>query len=456
MTASPSPIRAPIRGTDPALAAPWLDQLARVKGDLPGAALPWIRALREEGAARFAAVGLPTVRTEAWKYTSLRALEKIAFEPAAERHDRAGFDTLPTVRPAGTTATRLVFVNGRFRPELSTTAGVPAGVELSGLGDALGRDGWLEEPLGRIAELDPHPLVALNTAFLGDGAVVRIARGVEVPEPIELVYVSLGSDGPAVAFHPRTLIVAEPMSRAVVVEHHIGLGDGATLANHVAEVSVGEGAALHHYKVQREGAQAFHLAHTAVRVARDGCYDSFILTAGARLSRNEVRTCLGGTGASCRLNGAYMVRGDQHVDTTTFIDHAEPHGSSREVYKGAVDDTARAVFQGKILVRRGAQKTDGHQLNRALLLSDTAEIDSKPELEIYADDVKCSHGATAGELADEQLFYLRARGIPREEARGLLIAAFLAEAIDEIPEAMVRERFQELVAGWLDARNGQG
>ena len=236
-----------------------------------------------------------------------------------------------------------------------------------------------------------------------------------------------------------------------MIEHHVGLGIGATFANHVAEAYVGEGAILRHYKVQREGAEAFHLSNSVAKVGKDACYDNFILTTGARLARNEVRVALG-LGSSCNVNGAYMIGGHQHCDTTTVIEHREPHCTSREVYKGVIDDTARAVFQGKILVRHGAQKTDGYQQNRALLLSDTAEIDAKPELEIYADDVKCSHGATAGELDDEALFYLRARGIDKETARGLLIGAFLAEALEEIPEESVREAFQGIIAGWQNAR----
>ena len=449
-----TPIRpTPIRGAAPQTALPYTEQFERLKAGLPGSGLDWIVALREGGAAAFALNGFPTVKNEGWRYTNLRPLEKVAFEPAEPRSDAPGFDVLPTVRAAGTSATRLVFVDGRFRHDLSSAAGLPSGVEVAGLADRLAGDpGWIAGRLGRLVDVEANPLAALNTAFLADGAVLRIGRGVEMADPIELVYVTLGREDRATVFHPRTLIVAEPASRAVVVEHHLGYGSGVTLANHVVEVDVAEGATLHHYKVQRESGTAFHLSHGAVRIGKDACYDSFILTVGARLSRNEVRAELAGTGGTCRLNGAYMVRGQQHVDTSTFIDHAQPHCGSREVYKGAIDHTARAVFQGKILVRRGAQKTDGHQLNRALLLSDTAEIDAKPELEIYADDVKCSHGATTGELADEQLFYLRARGIPKDEARGLLIGAFLAEAIEEIPEDTVRENFQALVAGWLAER----
>lgn len=453
MTVTPSPRphspRAPSPRTgDRAAAQPYLDQYERVKGELPGAALSWVRDLRELGRGRFAELGFPTPRVEAWKYTSLKTLETVAFQPARPAAAGVHFDVLPHVGKGP----RLVFVDGFLRADLSTTDGLPSGVTLTGLARALTTaPDLVGEHLGRLAVSDEQRFVALNTAFLADGAVVRIGRGVDVAEPIELVFVSLGADDGAVAFHPRTLLIAEPQSRATVIEHHLGLGTGATFANHVAEAYVGDGAILRHYKVQREGAEAFHLSNCVATVGRDATYDNFILTTGARLSRNEVRVALG-RGASCAVNGAYMIGGRQHCDTTTVIEHREPNGTSREVYKGAIDGHGRAVFQGKIVVHPNAQKTDGHQLNRALLLSDTAEIDAKPELEIHADDVKCSHGATAGELADEALFYLRARGIPKDEARGLLIGAFLAEALEEIPDETVRDAFHGFVTGWLGTR----
>ncbi|OYD85089.1 Fe-S cluster assembly protein SufD [Azospirillum brasilense] len=441
------------RGYDPAAAKPFLEQFDRVKDGLPGAGLSWLNELRSQGQARFAELGLPTVKNESWRYTNLRALDKLAFQPAAKTGEAVRFDVLPTVRADGATGPRLVFVDGRFRAELSSTAGLPAGVELLNLADALTRKPDLvAEHLGRIAAPDDRTLVALNTAFLADGPVLHVPRGVTVDETIELVFVSVGSEAQPTAFHPRGLIVAEAESRAVIVEHHVGLGSCTTLSNGVTEVFVGEGASVHHYKVQREHAESFHLSHTAAKVAGKGVYDNFILTIGAKLSRNEVNSVLDGEEGDTHVSGAYMVRGGQHVDTTTFIDHAKPCCTSREVYKGVIDDQARAVFQGKIIVRPDAQKTDGYQQNRALLLSDTAEIDAKPELEIYADDVKCSHGATVGELDDDQLFYLRARGIDKAAARGLLIGAFLSEALEEIAEESVRDAFQSYVADWQNAR----
>jgi len=359
---------------------------------------------------------------------------------------------LPTVLPDGRAAHRLVFVNGRLNAALSDAGTLPPGAVLTGLAQALERNASLVEPyLAQVGDTEASPFQALNTALAEDGAVLHVARNTVVEAPVELIFIGVPGPEP-VAVHPRLLVVVEPNAEATLVEHHLTLGAGPGFANLVTEIVVGEGARLHHYKIQREGAESLHLSTVAAVLAKDSTYDSFVLTQGTRWSRNEIRPVLDGTGVECRLSGAYMIRGTQHCDTTTVIDHARPHGTSREVYKGVIDGTARAVFQGKIIVRPDAQKTDGYQLNRALLLSDGAEIDSKPELEIYADDVKCSHGATAGELADEQLFYLRARGIDKETARSILIGAFLNDAIEEIRVPAVRDAFQAAVAGWLQSR----
>lgn len=446
MTTHPS-----LRGTDPTAALPFLAQLDRVRDSLPGTDLDWLTGLRADAQARFAEIGLPTQRVEAWKYTSLRALNKLSFEPATA--NTTAIDSLPTVFADGEAGPRLVFVNGHFRAELSRTNSLPAGVTLASLGDTLKSDpAFLAKRVGSLADGDMLPMVALNSAFLAEGAVLRVASGIRVEQPIELVYLSVPDEGQPTVFHPRNLVVIEEKARAVVVEHHVSVGNGVVLANHVTEIFVNANASLHHYKIQRENGQSFHLAHAAAKVAPHAVYDNFILTMGARLSRNEVVSRFGGEYGQSHVSGAYMVRDDQHVDTTTLIDHAMPNCTSREVYKGAIDDHARGVFQGKIIVRPDAQKTDGYQQNRALLLSDNAEIDAKPELEIYADDVKCSHGATVGELDEQALFYLRARGIDKETARGLLINAFLAEALDEISEDIVRDHFQQAMQAWLAAR----
>ncbi len=427
----------------------FVEQFDALRGELPGAGLPWLWDLRAAGIERFAALGLPAPSVEAWKYTRLRPLEKIDFVPATAHSAR--IDRLPALLPRGGIDHRVIFVNGRLRQCLSMPGGLPEGVELGGLADALRHDpDAIAADLGRIGELDGQPMLALNTAMMRDGLVLRVKRGVSVALPIEVAFAGAAGRDP-LAFHPRNLIVLEPGSRATVVEHHVGLGEGAYFAKSATEIRVEDGAQLHHYKIQEEAAAAVHVATLHVQVGRDAVYDSFTLTTGAGLSRHEVAVRLAGPGAECHLNGAYMVRGKQHCDITTTIDHLAPETSSREVFKGVIDDQARAVFQGRITVHPKAQKSNGHQLSKALLLSDRAEIDAKPELEIYADDVKCSHGATVGDLDRDALFYLRARGIPEAAARDILIEAFLAETINEIAAEGLCPALMASVGHWLSS-----
>ncbi len=428
----------------------FVEQFAALRDELPGAGLPWLQDLREDGIARFAALGLPSAKVEAWKYTRLRPLERIGFAPATAAA-QVDLEKLPALLPHSAVGHRVIFVNGRLRQCLALLADQPEGVELGGLADALRQDPEaLATELGRngTGAPDGQPLLALNTAMMRDGLVLRVKRGASVALPIEVVYV--GAPGPEpLAFHPRNLIVLEPGAQVTVVEHHVGLGAGAYFANGGTDIRVEEGAQLHHYKIQDEGPEAVHIATVHAELARDALYDGFILTKGARLSRNEVSVRLAGPGAECHLNGAYMVRGEQHCDTTTTIDHLAPQTSSREVFKGVVDDRARAVFQGRITVHPDAQQSNGHQLSKALLLSDRAEINTKPELEIFADDVKCSHGATVGDLDRDALFYLRARGIPEAVARDILIEAFLAETINNIAAEGLCPALMSSVGHWL-------
>lgn len=430
----------------------FIEQFGALRDELPGAGLPWLRDLREDAIARFAERGLPGANVEAWKYTRLRPLERSGFTPAGAAA-QVDLETLPALLPQAGVGHRVIFVNGRLRQCLALLGDQPEGVELGGLADALRQDPEaLADELGRDGNgqsaPDGQPLFALNTAMMHDGLVLRVKRGVSVALPIEVVYVGAPGDE-ALAFHPRNLIVLEPGASATVVEHHVGIGAGEYFANGGTDIRVGEGAQLHHYKIQEEGLEAVHIATTHAELARGALYDGFILTKGARLSRNEVSVRLTGPGAECHLNGAYMVRGEQHCDITTTIDHLAPQTSCREVFKGVIDDKARAVFQGRITVHPDAQQSNGHQLSKALLLSDQAEIDAKPELEIFADDVKCSHGATAGDLDRDALFYLRARGIPEAAARDILIEAFLAETINNIAAEGLCPALMSSVGHWL-------
>ncbi len=414
---------------------------------LLGGAPPWLAELREAAMAHITAQGLPTPRRESWKYTNLRPLEKLAF--ARPNGEAVAIERLPSLLPAGAAEHRLVFVNGRFRAELSALGELPAGVALGSLAAELaGRPEVMAEHLGRIGTDEDQPLLALNTAMMDDGLVLRVGRGVAVASPIEVIYIAAAAGEP-LAYHPRNLIVLEPESRAILIEHHVGLGEGATFANAATEIDLGAGASLHHYAMQAEGPEAFHIETRHARVGRDAHYDAFGMSLGARLSRNEISVRLEGQGAHCQLNGAYMVRGKQHCDNTTVIEHLVPHTSCREVFKGVLDDQARAVFQGRIVVHRDAQKSDGHQLSKAMLLSEQAEIDTKPELEIYADDVKCTHGATAGDLDHDALFYLRSRGLSETRARSLLVEAFLSETVEALAAGDLCPAFLASIADWL-------
>ncbi len=428
-------------------AQPFVEQFAAAKGGLPGAGLPWLAALRDAGMERFADRGLPTPRSESWKYTNLRPLEKIAF--GMPNGEAIRLERLPSLLPAGASENHLVFVNGRFRADLSTLKSTREGVRIGSLAAALAEDGdELAEYLGRIAPADGQPLLDLNTALMGDGLLLRLERGAVVKTPIEVIYIGVAGEQ-SLAYHPRNLIMLEPNSQAVVIEHHVSFDGGATLANSATEIALGDGALLHHYKMQAEGPEAFNLGTLHASIGRDAHYDGFGMSLGARLSRNEVAVRLDGEGARCHLNGAYMMRGRQHCDNTTVIEHVVPHTSCREVFKGVLDDEARAVFQGRIVVHPDAQQSDGHQHSKAMLLSEKAEIDAKPELEIYADDVKCSHGATAGDLDHDALFYLRSRGLPEARARNLLIEAFLTESVEAIAAADLCPAFLASIADWL-------
>lgn len=414
---------------------------------LPGAALPWLKRRRTDALERFAGAGLPTQRQEIWKYTPLHALSAAELDWAGTLPGEPVIDRLPTISQS-TSSHRLVLVNGRFRADLSTIGTLPKGVVLGGLAEVLATAPTLAESLlGKLAPADP--LVDLNDAFLADGLLLHVPRGTAVDAPIELVLINQGRSQ---AWHPRVAISLEDNAAASVVEHHVGPVTSNCVSNLVAEIEIGAGARLRHARIQREGSEAFHLANIAVRLGRDAALSQFTFSVGARLARTQSSVTLGGKGATAHVSAAYAARGNQHTDFTSRIEHAEPHGISRQIVHGVLDDHARAVFQGKIVVQPGAQKSDGHQLNRALLLSDAAEIDSKPELEIWADDVKCSHGATTGALDESALFYLRSRGVPHEEARGLLVGAFLAEALEEIADSDARAFARDLAETWLGWR----
>lgn len=415
---------------------------------LPGDGLDWLKARREAGAERFGKLGLPTQKLESWKYTRLRPLDDTAYTPIADAADATEVKDLPSI---GDVAGRLVFVNGRLRQDLSDVNDLPEGVRFGSLEDALAENPeWAEKHIGSVVDDTDQAMLALNDAMMDSGFVLHVAKGVALTKPLEVIYVGGLTEQPA-AYFPRNLIVLDANAQATLVKHHIGRGVGAYFANAATEIDVADGAILKHYKVQAESMQATHVTTEHARVGRDATYECFQLSIGGLLSRTEARITLAGEGAHCGFNGAYMMRGNEHCDNTSYIDMAVPHTTCKQVYKGVLDDEARAVFQGKINVARDAQKADGRMLNKTLLLSDSAEIDTKPELEIYADDVQCAHGATTGQLDQTALFYLRSRGIPEALARNMLVQSFLGDALDEITDEHVREVFMDRVVHWLPA-----
>ncbi len=392
---------------------------------------------------RFAEIGFPTVRDEEWRFTNIAPLLQVPFRPAATFDlaaadlDRLTFDIGP--------ATRLVFINGRYAAHLSKISS--NGATVTSLADALKANAEsLRTHLGRHAATD-HAFVALNTAFLEDGAVVMIGRGQVVAELIHLIFVSTAADEPTVS-HPRTLVIADVNSQATIVETYVGPRGQVYFTNAVTEIVAAEGAVIDHYKVQTDSTAAFHFASMHARLGRSANVASQNIVLGGGMVRNDVSAYLDGEGGECTLNGLYLGRGRQLIDNHTRIDHAKPHCASHELYKGILDDQARGVFNGKIYVHPDAQKTDAKQTNKTLLLSDDAVINSKPQLEIFADDVKCTHGATIGQLAGEAIFYLRSRGIGYHEARSLLTFAFANDIVNKVKIEPLRDRLEhELVGG---------
>jgi len=425
---------------------PYADRFVDVAALLPGHDLPWLRDLRSAAIERVRQLGLPSVRAEGWKYTNLNALNAVAFQPSRPGSTLVATDRL--LPDLG--GHRVVIVDGRHRPELSSIS-LPAGLSIASLSNLLRDDQEIARPLFEEQYASDDSLNALNLAFATDGFVMRVAPAAVIDAPVEVVQVSTAE---GTAIHTRNFVIAGPGSSSAIIESFVGTQGAIYWTHCVSDIRVGAGATLRRYKDQQEDTRAFHTAADRVRVDPDARYESFALATGAGLSRHEIALTLDGQGASCQIDGGYLARGRQHVDNTTEIRHAQPHTTSGEVYKGVLDDQARGVFQGRIVVEKDAQKADGHQLSKTILLSDRAEIDTKPELEIFADDVKCSHGATAGELDEDALFYLRARGIDLAEARRLLVEAFISDALANVSNAMVRTAFERRIGSWMIGNAG--
>jgi Fe-S cluster assembly protein SufD len=409
----------------------------------------WLAEARRAAIARFGELGFPTTRQEAWRFTSLAPLVETVTALAADGLTSVSRDLVQSLTLEGVSGL-VVFVNGRFAPKLSALDRLPAGVIVSSLKGALrSQPAILERHLTRVASGHDHPFTELNTAFLDDGAFVSIPSRAVLGAPLQLLFISSSQSEPTSVSHPRTLIVAGEHCQAQIIERYAGAGDQSYFTNAVTEIVTERAAVVDHYRLQNENARAFHVGSLHLAAQQASTFSSHSLTLGGSLVRNDVMATLAGEGIDCTLNGLYLGGGTTLVDNHTTIDHATPHCGSHEVYKGILWGRARAVFNGKIIVRPDAQKTDAKQTNKALLLSDDAQINTKPELEIFANDVKCTHGAAIGQLDEDAIFYLRTRGLNYDEARAMLIRAFAGDIIQRIKVPALRAELEATLAAEL-------
>jgi Fe-S cluster assembly protein SufD len=442
--------------TFPAEVVRWREECESFRAALPATEPEWLRVLRATGIGAFEELGFPTTRQEDWRHTSVAAIARTEFHRPPATASVADLAVLDTIDFGHAFARRqLVFVNGLYAPDLSS-AETADGVQIRSLREVLDREPQLVQPyLDRQASGPGRPFAALSAAFLSDGAFISIPAGTVLTDPIHLVFLS--APGPrATASHPRVLVWAGRKSQAAIIESYGGPADAVYLTNAVTEITLEDGAVVDHYRLQRESARAFHVGTLCATQGRATRFASHAISLGASLSRVDIRQVFAGEGGECILNGLFLGSDRQHTDIHTWVDHAEPHCSTRELYKGIVDDKARGVFVGRILVRPGAQKTDAIQSNKNLILSREALVDSLPQLEILADDVKCKHGSTTGQLDPLALFYLRSRGIGEEAARALLIYAFASDVVQRIGVEALRagltEHLQRRLPGPADMK----
>jgi Fe-S cluster assembly protein SufD len=410
----------------------------------PSHNIAWLKKLRQEGFARFNEAGFPTTRDEDWRFTNPNAIAQTPFHLIRNGNSLPSQKDIDQFRMPGV-ACQLVFVDGRFAPGLSAIGKLPAGVTVGNLAAEIVRDPEaIEKHLGRYLNMQRDSFGALNTAFLEDGAYVHISKGVVLESPVAILYVSTEHDSPAVNY-PRNLIVAEENSQATIVEDYVSLGGGQAFSNVVTELMAGDHSMVSHYMIEREHVGAFNVSTLRIQQGRTADVSSHSVLLGGALVRNNIHPVLAGEGGECLINGLFIGNGRQHLDNYMLVEHASPHCGSRQFYNGILDGHAHGVFHGRIIVHKDAQKTDAKQTNRNLLLSDTAQIDTKPQLEIYADDVKCTHGATIGQMEENSLFYLRSRGIDEISARRLLLVAFASECMDRMKEGPVRTHVEKLI-----------
>jgi Fe-S cluster assembly protein SufD len=424
----------------------YLDSFTEFQKRAAGRELPWLRNLRESAFARFCEVGFPTTHDEDWRFTNVSAIAKTSF--GLSRDAQVTKREVEQFGVAGI-GCHLVFVNGQFSRELSAIGQLPAGVSVNSLSEEISANSSsVESHLGRYLDTRRDAFSALNTAFAEDGGYVHVRRGVVLPDPIYLLFISTASDKPLMS-HPRNLIVIENEAQATIVEDYVSIGETAAFSNTATELVAGENATVSHYMIEREHREAFNISTLRIQQGRSANVSSHSVLLGGGLVRNNVHPVLAGEGGECLINGLFIGNGRQHLDNYMQVEHASPHCASRQFYNGILDDHAHGVFHGRIIVHKDAQKTDAKQTNRNLLLSDDSRIDTKPQLEIYADDVKCTHGATIGQMEENALFYLRSRGIDEISARKLLLLAFANEGLDRMAAGDARDHVEKLIHAHL-------
>jgi Fe-S cluster assembly protein SufD len=428
-------------------------QFSEIVDRLPGRGLDWLGRLRTSAIARFVQLGFPTTRLEDWKYTNVAPIGRLTFRPALSRSKASVPDFLRSQLDLFS-GPRLVFVDGMLDRELSLNQDDDCGLQLSSLTGSLSNSNQasaLEGHLGRYADTSNHAFVGWNTGFFTDGAYVVIPAGTSVLRPVHLVFISAGADQP-VAAYPRNLIVVAEGARVAVAETFLSVPGEVHLTNAVTEIVAGANATIDYYKIERESSDSFHVATVKASLGRDATLTSHTFSLGAALTRNDLSVVLNGEGSRCSLHGLFLVEGHRLVDNHTEIDHRKPHATSRELYKGILSGHAQGVFNGAIIVREDAQKTDAVQHSKNLLLSEHAQINTKPQLEIRADDVRCAHGASIGELDQEAMFYLKTRGLNEPAARQILIRGFAAEILDQVHIPDIRRHLETLIDEWFENR----
>ncbi len=407
----------------------------------------WPIALRREGFTRFRETGFPTTHDEDWRFTNVAPIAQTRFELA--RHQASVSSKDLDQFGVAKFVCCVVFVNGRFSSKLSRIPAMPKGVKIGSLAEEIvANPSAVEQHLGRYLNFHRDAFCALNTAFIEDGAYIYIPRSVVVEQPIYLLYVSAPGVKPTMD-HPRNLIVVEENSQATIVEDYVSLGEGAAFSNTVTELVAGDSAVVSHYMIVREAGDAFNVSTLRIQQGKSSNVSTHSVLLGGALLRNNVHPVLAGEGAECLINGLFMANGRQHMDNYMLVEHASPHCNSRQFYNGILNGQSHGVFHGRIIVHKDAQKTDAKQTNRNLLLCDDAQIDTKPQLEIYADDVKCTHGATIGQVDENALFYLRSRGLDEVSAKHLLLQAFANECMDRMNSGLVRDHLERLVTECL-------